>query len=66
MESKVEMTLGNTLPSSIIKENERLKTMLRNCKRQLKEKAEDAVMRYTIDNLPMEKGGIGGKLIDRF
>lgn len=52
MESKVEMTLEECI--KIIRENERLKAMLRNCTKQLKEKAEDSVEEYTINGLTKE------------
>lgn len=53
MESKVEMTLEEY--TSLIRENERLKAMLRNCERLLKEKAKDSVDVYTINDLTKEE-----------
>ena len=53
MESKVEMTLEEY--TNLIRENERLKSMLRTCHRQLEGKAKDSVDVYTIDNLTKEQ-----------
>ena len=53
MESKVEMTLEEY--TNIIKENERLKSMLRACHRLLEDKAKDSIEVYTINGLMKEQ-----------
>lgn len=49
MESKVEMTLEEY--TNLIRENERLKAMLRTCHLLLEKKAKDSVEVYTINGL---------------
>lgn len=53
MESNVEMTLEEY--TNIIKENERLKAMLRTCHHLLEEKAKGSVDVYTINDLTKEQ-----------
>ena len=53
MESKVEMTLEEY--TNIIKENERLKSMLRAGHRLLEDKAKDSIEVYTINGLTKEQ-----------
>lgn len=53
MESKVEMTLEEY--TNIIRENERLKAMLRTCRRLLEDKAKASVDVYNINCLTKEQ-----------
>lgn len=53
MESKVEMDLAEY--TNLIRENERLKTMLWTCHRLLEEKAKYSVDVYTINDLTKEQ-----------
>lgn len=53
MESKVEMTLEEY--TNLIRENERLKAMLRTCHRLLEDKAKASIEVYTINGLTKEQ-----------
>lgn len=53
MESKVEMTLEEY--TNLIRENERLKAMLRTCHRLLEDKSKASVEVYTINGLTKEQ-----------
>lgn len=53
MESKVEMTLDEY--TAIIRENERLKTMLLTCHSLLEDKTKSSIDVYTINSLTKEQ-----------
>lgn len=63
MESKVEMTLEEY--TNLIRENERLKAMLRTCHRLLEEKAKCSVEVYTINGLTKEQCGEALKMDEK-
>ena len=63
MESKVEMTLEEY--TNLIGENERLKSMLRTCHRQLEEKAKGSVDVYIINGLTKEQCGEAIKMDEK-
>ena len=63
MESKVEMTLEEY--TNLIRENERLKAMLRTCHRLLEEKAKGSVDVYTINGLTKEQCGEALKMDEK-